>query len=66
MKETVCVCIFIYTFCSSLFSTAECSILKQSTHAAEMYEKELKKSGYILKLKYKPTNQNSNNKIIAK
>ena len=35
-------------------------------HAAEVYEKELKKSGYYVNLQYKSTNQNSKNKIIRK
>ena len=35
-------------------------------HAAEDYEKALKKSGYNVKLQYKPTNQNTNNKINRK
>ena len=35
-------------------------------HAAEDYEKALKKSGYNVKLQYKPTNQNPKNKINRK
>ena len=35
-------------------------------HAAEDYEKALKKSGYNIKLQYKPTNQNPRNKIHCK
>ena len=35
-------------------------------HAAEDYEKALTKSGYDVKLQYKPTNQNTNNKINGK
>ena len=37
-----------------------------SCHAAEYYEKTRKKSGYNVKLQYKPTNQNTNNKINCK
>ena len=32
-------------------------------HAAKDYEKVLKRSGHNVKLQYKPTNQNTNNKI---
>ena len=35
-------------------------------HAAEDYEKALKKSGYSVKLRYKPPNQNTYNKIYLK
>ena len=35
-------------------------------HAAEDYEKALKKLGYNVKLQYKLTNQNTNNKINSK